>query len=126
MTTQLKRATDTFIEIVLIYVVLLLSAGVAFSYLEAKPLLDSLWWACATATTVGYGDISPVTIAGRIVAILLMHLVPFVIAPILIVRLTAKLIDDSNEFSHEEQEELKTEIKLARKEIAELKDLIRT
>jgi voltage-gated potassium channel len=107
MTTQLKRATDTFIEIVLIYVVLLLSAGVAFSYLEAKPLLDSIWWACATATTVGYGDISPVTITGRIVAVLLMHLVPFVVAPILIVRLTAKLIDDSNQFSHEEQEEIK-------------------
>lgn len=33
---------------------------------------DALWWAMTTVTTVGYGDLSPVTGAGRIVAVALM------------------------------------------------------
>ena len=33
---------------------------------------DALWWACATTTTVGYGDFSPVTVTGRVVGVCLM------------------------------------------------------
>lgn len=33
---------------------------------------DALWWAIVTVTTVGYGDISPETGIGRILAVLLM------------------------------------------------------
>ena len=34
--------------------------------------IDALWWGFATATTTGYGDITPVTIKGKILGILLM------------------------------------------------------
>ena len=33
---------------------------------------DALWWAMATVMTVGYGDMYPVTAAGRLIATALM------------------------------------------------------
>ena len=32
----------------------------------------ALWWSINTVTTVGYGDVFPVTVAGRVIAVLLM------------------------------------------------------
>ena len=39
-----------------------------------KTVLDAIWWAVVTMTTVGYGDMTPVTAGGKILAILIMLL----------------------------------------------------
>lgn len=36
--------------------------------------MDAIWWSYATVTTTGYGDITAVTFAGKILGILLMLL----------------------------------------------------
>jgi voltage-gated potassium channel Kch len=39
---------------------------------QMTTLIDALWWCVATVTTVGYGDVVPVTSLGRIVALVYM------------------------------------------------------
>lgn len=37
-----------------------------------QSVLDSVWWGFATATSVGYGDIIPITDLGKLIGIVLM------------------------------------------------------
>lgn len=40
--------------------------------LKLHSFMDALWWGMATATTTGYGDITPITFYGKALGILLM------------------------------------------------------
>tara|TARA_Y100000034_G_scaffold130465_1_gene189002 strand:- start:1212 stop:2219 length:1008 start_codon:yes stop_codon:yes gene_type:complete len=58
----------------LFLVVLLVIAFVAFSRIENKSLFDSFYWIITTITTVGYGDITPVSFNGKVLSIFVMVL----------------------------------------------------
>ena len=106
----LVSATDTFHEIVLIYLSSIAAATVLFSAFEHKAIWDSFWWACVTAMTVGYGDMYPVTVGGRLVAIVLMNFVPLAVVPMFVARFLGKIVEDRNAFTHEEQEQIKADL----------------
>lgn len=107
MKASLKKYTDTFPELIGIYLCLLALVSFLFSIIEAKPIFDSLWWACATGMTVGYGDIFPATYAGKVLAMVWMHVSPLIVVPMIIARLLSHIVEDTHQFSHEEQEQIK-------------------
>ena len=100
----------------------------AFGYLfyvsepQVETFGDGIWWALVTITTVGYGDITPLTTLGRVVAGLLMLLGLGLIATITAI-VSAKFIQNyvdghTNDDVLEKLEELETEIE----KIEELED----
>jgi voltage-gated potassium channel len=102
------------------YLVLMLIGGTLYSFFEHKSFGDSFWWAVVTASTVGYGDTYPTTTPGRIVAGFLISIMVLVVIPLITAHFASKLIVDTDAFRHEEQEELKNNLRRVRVLLEEL------
>ena len=107
--------------LMLSYSILILTCAVLYRVFEHDVTFgDSLWWAVVTASTVGYGDISPETWQARLMAALLISLMVLVVVPLITAHFASKLIVDTDAFGHEEQEELKSNLRRVRSLLEEL------
>lgn len=69
----LKR--ENLHRIGIVIVLLLLAGSGAMVYFEKeRTFMEALWWSIVTMTTVGYGDIYPLTTGGRVVGVVVMLL----------------------------------------------------
>ena len=68
--------TGILATIIVVWVgsLMMLSAEQGVKGSEITSFGDSLWWAMETITTVGYGDVVPITATGRVIAVIVMML----------------------------------------------------
>ncbi|MEV4532435.1 potassium channel family protein [Asanoa sp. NPDC049518] len=102
------------------YALMILIAAALYSVFERVNVGDSLWWAVVTASTVGYGDISPDTWQARAIAVVLISTMVLLVIPLITAHFASKLIVDTDAFRHEEQEELKNNLRVVRRLLEEL------
>jgi voltage-gated potassium channel len=107
----LMRIANSPRLLVVTALVLLGTASAGYGLAEHHSILDSLWWALMTATTVGYGDTYPTTEVGRACAVLLVLSMIVFFVPMVTAGFASKLIVDRDAFTHEEQEDIKAGIR---------------
>jgi voltage-gated potassium channel len=109
------------LTLLLSYLGLIVISSALYSHFEDEASFgDAVWWAVVTASTVGYGDISPDTWQARVLAALLISIMVLLVIPLITAHFASKLIVDSDAFHHEEQEELKANLRRVRVLLEEL------
>ncbi len=131
-------------RIFFVALLIVILGSIAFAHVEKDMgFIQALWWAVVTVTTVGYGDITPSTLAGKIIGMVVMifgiglvgiltaSLAGFFIEERELGRKGARAVDQSGHFlicgwnyrGQKIYEELRADVKSAEKPVVLIADL---
>ncbi|MEN8189035.1 MAG: ion channel [Thermodesulfobacteriota bacterium] len=64
---------ENLFQILMVILIMVLVSATLVAWLEPElSFFSAIWWSIVTLTTVGYGDISPATTGGRVIAVVIM------------------------------------------------------
>lgn len=92
---RLLQQEDILRLLAAVAAIVLASATLLFAIEPQVSFVDGIWWSLVTITTVGYGDVTPVTAGGRLVAAADM-LVGIGIPAVLTARIASVLVEQKN------------------------------
>jgi voltage-gated potassium channel len=116
----LRRDNLPYVVALSVFVVLI--GGLTIHALEpqtAETVGDGIWWAAATLSTVGYGDIAPKTVMGRGLAIVIMVVGVSTFA-VLTAGIASFFVHDQRSQANPELAEVRAELQEIRKSLAAL------
>ncbi len=124
------KIQDPLISVLIITFLCIFLGTLSILYLESgveganiKTARDALWWVFATVTTVGYGDFTPITNEGRILAVLLMS-AGIGIFGIFSVQCTQLILNKQKDEDEHELKKVRQELTELKSELSDIKALL--
>lgn len=102
-----KRTINSTRGIAALFIGTIVLWSVGWMLVEGSSFFDGIYWTITTMTTVGYGDMSPDSLAGKVATSALMLWSIFALVPLIVGNIVTKLIHNPHEWTHDEQEYVK-------------------
>ncbi|MCY3572470.1 MAG: ion channel [Chloroflexi bacterium] len=116
----MRRGGPVQVSLAAVLLVYAIPSSIAKIEADAGGSIDSFWtaawWAIGTVTTIGYGDVVPVTTAGRVAAVVLMML-GIGMFGILLIRLSRWYFHQGGDPYTEHLEDIQKELRILRHEV---------
>lgn len=121
----LKVIANSLVLCALAYAISVALSTATFHLIEGWPIASAYYWSVVTSVTVGYGDYTPKTELGMVVAAKFILFWGYFFYPFFLANILRWAINDPDSFTHQEQEKIKEDLSRVLTEIEELKTLIK-
>lgn len=100
----IKRLASSFPQLLALYAGSITLATLLFWWTEDYSLEDSFYWSFVTSLTIGYGDVSPKFLTGKLLVAFFGHIWVYFIGSLFIANILQRVLPNPHQFTHKEQE----------------------